>query len=639
VPVDKAPGDEVFAGSINGEGRLEITVTRPAGETTLARVIRLVEEAQASKSPTQLFTDRIERVYVPIVFVATLLLIALPPLLTELTWGVAFYRAMAFLTAASPCALAIGTPAAILCGVARSAQIGVLVKGGAYLEALGRSEAIAFDKTGTLTRGEPAVVRVVPARRGSTSDRRARPRRGDRGAGEPPARRRDRGRGEGAGLERSPSPWGSARSAGRGRRGGRWAHDRDHQARGGGGDGRDRRAVRAAIDEAIAEGITVAVVADGVRALGFIGIADRLRDESPAVIRAIHALGVKHVTMLTGDHPAAAEAIAERVGLDDWRAELLPEEKLEAIDGLSAEHGRVAMVGDGVNDAPALARADVGIAMGGAGADVAMETADIVLMGSDLNRTCPARSGSPGSRGGSSPRTCSSRWASSRSSPRSARSASRTSRSPCCCTRARRSSWCSTASGCSGTTAERIARLIAQTRAHPQVAVTPIADRFPPRTRCARARSPRAGPRRSSRPRSPRRGRPVGPGVLRRSCRSSVDELVVDRDLEADLLEQVDLDVRPAVGLVVPLLRAAPQRVGDRHLRDVRLEQRPLHVGEHLGLDVRDDQFHRGPGRRSADQLHCVVKNWKPAVGLHAVLADVQPAQFLLPAHAQADVP
>ncbi|HHN77868.1 MAG TPA: heavy metal translocating P-type ATPase, partial [Phycisphaerales bacterium] len=163
TPVDKDEGDEVFAGSINGEGRLIVEVTRPASETTLARVIRLVEEAQASKSPTQLFTDKVERVYVPLVFAATLALIAVPPLVTNLGFGVCFYRAMAFLTAASPCALAIGTPAAILCGVARSARIGVLIKGGAYLESLGHTRVIAFDKTGTLTRGRPVVTRIVPA--------------------------------------------------------------------------------------------------------------------------------------------------------------------------------------------------------------------------------------------------------------------------------------------------------------------------------------------------------------------------------------------------------------------------------------------------------------------------------------------
>ncbi len=384
VPVDKSPGDEVFAGSINGEGRLEITVTKPSTDTTLARVIRLVEEAQASKSPTQLFTDKVERVYVPIVFVAMLLLIALPPLLTEVTWGVAFYRAMAFLTAASPCALAIGTPASILCGVARAAQIGVLVKGGAALEALGRSEVIAFDKTGTLTLGEPAVVRLACAPGVDEAELLALAGAIEAQVNHPLADAIvDAARDRGVEIPKSQDVRQISGAGAEGVVDGRTITITKPAAVGEGIE--IDRAVRSAIDGAIREGITVAVVVEGGRALGFIGIADRLRDESPGVIEQIHALGVKHATMLTGDHRAAAEAIAKRVGLDDWRAELLPEEKLRAIDELSARHGRVAMVGDGVNDAPALAQADVGVAMGGAGADVAMETADIVLMGSDLN--------------------------------------------------------------------------------------------------------------------------------------------------------------------------------------------------------------------------------------------------------------
>lgn len=385
VPIDKDPGDEVFAGSINGEGRLVVTVSKPAADTTLARVIRMVEEAQASKSPTQLFTDKIERFYVPAVFVATIVLIALPPLVSDITWGVAFYRAMAFLTAASPCALAIGTPAAILCGVARAAQIGVLVKGGAYLEALGRTRAIAFDKTGTLTRGEPAVVRVVPASGIDESRLLALAAAVEMQVNHPLAdaiveAARDRG------LEfpeasdiRQISGSGAAGVV----EGVRITITKPTAIP----DGvRIEDATREAIDRALAEGVTAVVVSDDERAIGFIGIADELREEAAGAIARIHSLGVEHLTMLTGDHAAAARTIADRVGLDAWKAELLPEEKLTVIDELSNTFGRVAMVGDGVNDAPALARADVGIAMGAAGTDVAMETADIVLMGSDLNQ-------------------------------------------------------------------------------------------------------------------------------------------------------------------------------------------------------------------------------------------------------------
>ncbi|USO00198.1 MAG: heavy metal translocating P-type ATPase [Phycisphaeraceae bacterium] len=383
TPVDKGEGDEVFAGSMNGEGRLIVEVTRASSDTTLARVIRLVEEAQASKSPTQLFTDKVERLYVPFVFLATLILIVLPPLLTELGWGICFYRAMAFLTAASPCALAIGTPAAILCGVARSAQIGVLVKGGAYLESLGRVNAIAFDKTGTLTRGRPAVTGITAAA-GITED--------------------DLLTLAAAVESQVTHPIADAVVEEASRRGLAIPSADDVRQVGGSGasgvvGGRrvtigkpssmpesaslDDRTGRA-IESALEQGVTSVVVADESRVLGFLGIADELRPEAEPTLKELHRLGVRYVTMLTGDHTTAARAMAERAGLDDWHAELLPEDKLRVIDELNAKYGHVAMVGDGVNDAPALAKADIGIAMGAAGADVAMETADVVLMGSDL---------------------------------------------------------------------------------------------------------------------------------------------------------------------------------------------------------------------------------------------------------------
>jgi Cd2+/Zn2+-exporting ATPase len=382
TPVDKREGDEVFAGSINGEGRLIVEVTRPATDTTLARVIRMVEEAQASKSPTQLFTDKIERFYVPAVFVVTLALIALPPLLTEMTFGVAFYRAMAFLTAASPCALAIGTPAAILCGVARAAQIGVLLKGGAYLEALGKTRAIAFDKTGTLTRGRPAVVRVDPAEGLDEPGLLALAAAVESQVTHPLADaivEEATARGitieEALEVRQVSGTGASALVQGR----------RITVGKPGAGHPTPDERTRRAIEDAMGQGMTAVVVADEARVLGLIGIADQLRDEAPRVLRSLHAMGIRHMTMLTGDHEAAAHAIAERVGLDAWNAGLLPEDKLRVIDELRARHGPVAMVGDGVNDAPALAKADIGIAMGAAGADVAMETADIVLMGSDLD--------------------------------------------------------------------------------------------------------------------------------------------------------------------------------------------------------------------------------------------------------------
>ncbi len=383
VPVEKAPGDPVFAGTINGEGRLVVRVEKPAGETALARVIRLVEEAQASKSPTQLFTDRIESFYVPAVFVVTLLLLSVVPLVTEIGFGVGFYRAMAFLTAASPCALAIGTPATILCGVARSAQMGVLIKGGAYLESLGRVEAVAFDKTGTLTRGRPAVVQTLAAEGIEESRMLALAAAVESQATHPIADAIVRRAGEA--VPDFP------------------AADEIRQEGGAGASGvvEGRRItvgkpslvsgtteidprLRGAIDEAYARGITAVVVADEHRVLGFLGLADEPRADARATLDALHRIGIRCVTMLTGDHPEAARALAERIGLDEWHADLLPEDKLRVIEQIREKHGRVAMVGDGVNDAPALAVADVGIAMGAAGTDVAIETADVVLMGSEL---------------------------------------------------------------------------------------------------------------------------------------------------------------------------------------------------------------------------------------------------------------
>ncbi len=380
VPVDKAPGDGVFAGTINGDGRLVVRVTKMPSESTLARVIRMVEEAQASRSPTELFTDRIERWYVPSVFVATLALVFIPPLVFEQSWVTWFYRAMAFLTAASPCALAIGTPAAVLCGVGRAAQLGVLIKGGGYLELLGRLDAVAFDKTGTLTRGEAAVTGITPLP-GSAFDA--------------------------AGLlalaaaveAHVTHPLAAAVLAEADRLGVTYEPAEDVQqvpgfgatgvvggmpVRVGRPDDRGPIAAAAVLEEIRAEGGTAIAVWRDRDLLGLIGVADRVRPEAAEVVVELRRLGVTHLAMLTGDHPAAAQSIATRLGIDDVRAELLPEDKLRVVDELAAVHGRVAMVGDGVNDAPALAQASLGIAMGAAGADVAMETADVVLLGNDL---------------------------------------------------------------------------------------------------------------------------------------------------------------------------------------------------------------------------------------------------------------
>lgn len=386
VPVEKGPGDEVFAGTINGDGALQVTTTRVAGDRTLDRVVQLVEEAQTQKAPTQRFTERFERIFVPAVLVADLLLIVLPPLLGFWDWGTSFYRGMALLVAASPCALALGTPSAVLAGIAQAARNGVLVKGGAHLENLGTLKAIAFDKTGTLTMGEPRVTDLVPARGTDEDELLA----------------------VAAAVERhSQHPLAEAVV--------RHAEEK-HLTIPEAGDleSLTARGVRSVMGEEVVEignlrlwedaeveipndiqraveglqqaGRSIMAVRHGERWLGVIGVADQPREGVSTVLERLRGMDIRTLVMLTGDNRGVGEAIAREVGVDEVRAELLPEDKVTAVRELLAEHGQVAMIGDGVNDAPALANATVGIAMGGAGTAVALETADVALMGDDLGK-------------------------------------------------------------------------------------------------------------------------------------------------------------------------------------------------------------------------------------------------------------
>lgn len=385
VPVDLGPGDTVLAGSINGDRPLVVRTTKPAGESTIAKVMRLVEEAQSAKSPTELFTAKIERYYVPAVLVITPILAVAPVLAGWLSWGDSFYRAMAFLVAGSPCALAIGTPAAMLCAMARSARLGVLIKGGAHLETLARADVYAFDKTGTLTMGKPSVraahaepggnerevLRVAAAVEAKASHPLA----------EAIVRAAQR---EGIALPEALDPrqivavGAEASVEGKAVRVGK-RQDAPAQA-----------ALIEAAKASAGTGATVVWVTSEGRAIGFIEIADEVRPSSAESVRRLRALGVKSVSLLTGDHKAAAEGVAAQLGITDVHADLLPDEKLTQIDRLREGARGVVMVGDGVNDAPALARADLGVAMGAAGTDVALETADIALMGTDMTRLADA---------------------------------------------------------------------------------------------------------------------------------------------------------------------------------------------------------------------------------------------------------
>jgi Cd2+/Zn2+-exporting ATPase len=386
VPVDKSPGDEVFAGTVNGEGVLTIVTTRAAGDRTLDRVMKLVEEAQTAKAPTQLFTERFERVFVPAVLVADVALMVVPPLLGFWTWSTSFYRAMALLVAASPCALALGTPATVLAGIARAARRGVLVKGGVHLENLGTIRALALDKTGTLTVGQPEVTDVEPAGSVAPTELLRVAASVERQSQHPLAQAVVRkATAEGIAIDAADAVESVTGRGIRAKVGGRRVEI---------GNLRMFAEANVEIPPGVREAVTrlqnsgrsVMLVRREDAWLGVLGMADQPRADVRQVLNMIRRLGVAPLVMLTGDHRSVGETVGREVGVDEIRAELLPESKVTAIEELAAQHGAVAMVGDGVNDAPALAQATVGIAMGGAGTAAALETADVALMADDLGR-------------------------------------------------------------------------------------------------------------------------------------------------------------------------------------------------------------------------------------------------------------
>ncbi len=386
MPVDKEPGAGVFAGSLNGDGALAMRVTMRASDTVVARMVRLVAEAQATKSLAERAAERFTRVYVPCVIAVTALAIVVPPLAGWLPWDEAFRRAMSMLIGASPCALAISTPAAVLAGLARAARGGVLVKGGMHLEALGTLRAVAMDKTGTITRGKPVLAKVLPMP-GVSEEELLRVAAAVETASSHPIARAvvDAALARGIAL---PAAEDAVAVRGKG------VEATIDGARAGvgraslfAGDG--TRAAGDAVEplraQLEADAMTAMSVVHGGRALGAIGVRDTPRPEASEAIAALAKLGCE-VTMLTGDNAATASAIAREVGVGTVRAGLLPEQKIDEVQALVARHGSVAMVGDGINDAPALAAATVGIAMGHGGTDVALEAADVALMSDDLTR-------------------------------------------------------------------------------------------------------------------------------------------------------------------------------------------------------------------------------------------------------------
>ena len=395
LPADKTAGDPVFAGSLNGAGLLEIRVTSPAGDSTLARIVRLVEEAQASRSPSELLVDRFSRVYTPVAVGLAIFVATAPPFLGFVfgasaipfvtSWPVWLYRGLVVLVASCPCALVISTPVTFVSAIARAGREGILVKGGIYLETAAAVRAVAFDKTGTLTYGRPVVEEVVGHDGWSLDDVLRVSASLEAGSAHPLASAvlayaDERGivTQDVAGTTDLPGRGIEGRVAGR--------HDllvspafADEIAR-----VPAPLAARIAAGETL--GRTVLVLVDDGIAVGFIAVSDPLRPEAAAVVRALHEThGVAHSVLLTGDNERTGVAIAQAAGVTAHMSRLLPSDKVDAIARLRERFGTVVMVGDGINDAPALAAADIGIAMGAAGSDTALETADVALMSDDLS--------------------------------------------------------------------------------------------------------------------------------------------------------------------------------------------------------------------------------------------------------------
>jgi Zn2+/Cd2+-exporting ATPase len=395
MPVGKKQGDQVFAGTINGEGSLEVRVTKGYSDTTLAKIIHLVEEAQSQKALSQRFVDVFARYYTPAVMALALLVFLIPPVIAGAAWGVWFYRALVLLVIACPCALVISTPVSIVSGLTSMARRGVLIKGGAFLEAIGQLKALAVDKTGTVTEGHPRVTRIVSINSADEPEIARIAAAIDTHSDHPLAQAVVR-YAEEHGIDFPRSENYQART-GRGAEGEvaghhyfvgnhRFTHELAVCSE-------DIEKTLASIEE---QGHSVVVVGHKPHAdcagevLGIIAVGDTMRSNAAAAIRSLHATGIQKVVMLSGDNQRTVNAIAHQAGIDEAHGDLLPDQKIERVRTLLAEYKHVAMIGDGVNDAPAMAAATVGIAMGAAGTDTALETADIALMKDDLSKVAEA---------------------------------------------------------------------------------------------------------------------------------------------------------------------------------------------------------------------------------------------------------
>lgn len=395
LPVEKKIGDAVYAGTINGEGALEVRVTKAAGDTMIARIAKLVGEAQAQKAPAQRFVDVFARYYTPAVMVLALLVFLVPPLLAGGAWGMWFYRALVLLVIACPCALVIATPVSIVSGLTAMSRRGVLIKGGAHLEAVGKLRALAVDKTGTITEGRPRVL-SARALNGKTEAEVLRVAAAIDAHSEHPLARAVVAYARETGVAASRAESYTART-GRGAEGvvdghayfvgnHRFTHEL-------GVCSPEIERDLAAIE---GQGQSVIVVGhrphDGCagEVIGIMAVGDVIRPNAAAAVRALHAAGLRKIVMLSGDNQRTADAIARQAGIDEAYGDLLPEDKIGRIHLLLARYHHVGMIGDGVNDAPAMAAATIGIAMGKAGTDTAIETADMALMQDDLGRVADA---------------------------------------------------------------------------------------------------------------------------------------------------------------------------------------------------------------------------------------------------------
>ncbi|KHE71006.1 cation-translocating P-type ATPase [Halobacillus sp. BBL2006] len=378
LPVEKAPGETLYGGSINNEGLIKVKIAKAYQDSSLAKILHLVEEAQDRKTPTELFINRFAKYYTPIIMVISGLVMVAPPLFTSASWGASFYQGLAVLIVGCPCALILSSPIAIIAGITRNARNGILIKGGVFLEQLGKIESIAFDKTGTLTKGEPTVqetkvyhddfYKIAGSIEKSSSHPIAKAVMKEvetiqQALVEPTAVNAIPGKGIHAEIEDSMYYIGSEQTI---------SHLTISE-----GQSQDIEGLKE-------EGYTLVIVSSDEEVLGVFGIADEIREESATLIKDLHKAGIQKTIMLTGDHEKTARKVAEKIGVTDVYADLLPDQKVDQVKALSRSR-KLAMVGDGINDAPALATADLGVAMG-KGTDSAIETADIVLMQDHLGK-------------------------------------------------------------------------------------------------------------------------------------------------------------------------------------------------------------------------------------------------------------